>query len=110
MSTNESWIPFNRASFPGEELRFVGEAIELGHISGNGKFTKESEALLSRICGSPAALLTTSCTHALELAARILRLKPGDEVIVPAYTFVSTASAFAMSGAVPVFVDVDHQT
>lgn len=110
MSLSETWIPFNRASFPGAELNFVGEAIELGHISGNGKFTKESETLLSKICGSPATLLTTSCTHALELASRILRLGPGDEVIVPAYTFVSTASAFAMSGAVPVFVDVDERT
>ena len=110
MSKNYSWIPFNRASFPGAELNYVGDAIELGHISGNGKFTKDSEELLSQICGSPATLLTTSCTHALELAARILRLGPGDEVIVPAYTFVSTASAFAMSGAIPVFVDVDEQT
>lgn len=88
----------------------MAEAVRGGHISGNGPFTKRAELKLAEISGSPHALLTTSCTHALELSARILKLGPGDEVIVPAYTFVSTASAFAISGARPIFVDVDPLT
>jgi len=91
-------------------LTYVAQAVQRGHISGNGTFTREVEALLAQISGSPTALLTTSCTHALEMSARVLRLGPGDEVIVPAYTFVSTASAFALTGARPVFVDVSPLT
>ena len=108
--TKDTFVPFNRPSFAGDELQNIAEAVARGHISGNGSFTLEAEELLARISGSPVSFLTTSCTHALELAARILRLGPGDEVIVPAYTFVSTASAFALTGAKPVFVDVDPLT
>lgn len=100
-------IPFNRASLAGQELQYVADAVKQGHISGNGPFTRTVEQRISQIAESPAALMTTSCTHALELAARILELGPGDEVVVPAYTFVSTAAAFALTGARPVFVDVD---
>ena len=103
-------IPFNRAANVGNELENIAEAIRSGHISGNGKFTKEAEKLLCTVSGSASVLMTSSCTHALELAARVLELGPGDEVIVPAYTFVSTASAFALTGAKPVFVDIDPLT
>lgn len=103
-------IPFNRPSTVGNELENISRSVSNGHISGNGEFTRISENLLSKISGSTNVLMTTSCTHALELAARVLELGPGDEVIVPAYTFVSTAAAFAMTGARPVFVDVDPLT
>jgi dTDP-4-amino-4,6-dideoxygalactose transaminase len=86
------------------------DALERGHISGNGWYTRRCEALLGEImCGSPV-LLTTSCTHALEMAALLLDAGPGDEIIVPSFTFVSTANAFAMRGARPVFVDVRPDT
>lgn len=110
MKSSLPLIPFNRPTLAGPELKYISEAISAGHISGNGFFTHKAETLLAQISGSPIALLTTSCTHALELSAHILRLGPGDEVIVPAYTFVSTASAFALTGARPIFVDVDPLT
>ena len=103
-------IPFNRAAVVGNELANISQAIKNGHISGNGKFTQQAEILLKDVSGSDNVLMTSSCTHALELAARVLQLHPGDEVIVPAYTFVSSASAFALTGARPVFVDVDPLT
>lgn len=94
----------------GPELEYIRAAVERGHISGNGDFSKRAESVLSQISGSPDVLLTTNCTHALELSARLIDLRPGDEVIVPAYTFVSTASAFALAGARPVFADVSPET
>ncbi|MHB1066466.1 MAG: dTDP-4-amino-4,6-dideoxygalactose transaminase [Candidatus Nanopelagicales bacterium] len=100
-----SMIPFNRPSFPGNERSYLEQSIANGSISGNGEFTKFAEAALSELHGGAAVLLTTSCTHALELSARLLDLQPGDEVIVPSYTFVSTASAFMWNGARPVFAD-----
>lgn len=103
-------IPFNRASFDGHELSHLTEAIQNGHVSGNGAHTRRAERILSGIHGSGASLLTTSCTHALEMSALLLRLNPGDEVIVPSYTFVSTASAFLLHGGTPVFVDVRDDT
>ena len=103
-------IPFNRPSFEGNELEYLAQAVANGHTAGNGPFTERAEALLEAIHGGGTALLTTSCTHALEMAARLLNLKPGDEIIVPAYTFVSTASAFAWNGAKPVFADVRPDT
>jgi dTDP-4-amino-4,6-dideoxygalactose transaminase len=103
-------IPFNRPAVVGNELLNISQAIDKGHISGSGSFTLEAERLLSAVSGSENVLMTSSCTHALELAARVLNLGPGDEVIVPAYTFVSSASAFALTGAKPVFVDVDPLT
>lgn len=98
-------IPFNRPSFHGNERRYMEQAIANGSISGNGEFTRKAEAMLSELHGGAAALLTTSCTHALEMSARLLDLQPGDEVIVPSYTFVSSASAFMWNGATPVFAD-----
>lgn len=103
-------IPFNRASLTGGELGLIRQAIDNGHISGDGPFTKRCEELLAGLVGSHRALLTTSCTHALELAALLLDLEEGDEVIVPAFTFVSTAAAFALRGARPVFVDIRPDT
>jgi dTDP-4-amino-4,6-dideoxygalactose transaminase len=103
-------IPFNRACFDGNELAYLAEAVENGHVSGNGPFTAQAESLLEAIHKSGRTLLTTSCTHALELAARLLDLQPGDEVIIPSFTFVSTAAAFMLHGAKPVFVDVDEKT
>ena len=98
-------IPFNRPSFEGRELDYIAETIRQGCISGGGEFTKRAEKILADQHGGSTALLTTSCTHALEMSARLLDLQPGDEVIVPSYTFVSTASAFRWNGAVPVFAD-----
>lgn len=103
-------IPFNRPTLVGGEILLIEDAVKRGHISGNGYYTHLAERLLTEISGSSNSLMTTSCTHALELSARILSLNPGDEVIVPAYTFVSTASAFALTGAKPIFVDVDSDT
>lgn len=91
-------IPFNRAATAEHQFDYLHQAMENGFISGNGPFCKRAESLLSDITGSPSVLTSTSCTHALELAARLADLGPGDEVIVPAYTFVSTASAFALTG------------
>ena len=98
-------VPFNRPSVQGRELDLLHESLTSGHWSGNGLMTARAESLLSSLSGG-IALLTTSCTHALELAARLVDVMPGDEVIVPAFTFMSSASAFALCGAKPVFVDV----
>ncbi|MGH9085211.1 MAG: dTDP-4-amino-4,6-dideoxygalactose transaminase [Acidimicrobiales bacterium] len=103
-------ILFNSPSFEGRELEYIEQAVIGQHTSGNGPFTQRAEALLDRLHDGGTTLLTTSCTHALELCARLLDLEPGDEVIVPAYTFVSSASAFLLYGARPVFVDVRHDT
>ncbi|HET7419904.1 MAG TPA: dTDP-4-amino-4,6-dideoxygalactose transaminase [Candidatus Dormibacteraeota bacterium] len=103
-------IPFNRPTFEGRELEYIQEAIAYGHISGDGPFTKRCHQLLESELGVPRALLTTSCTHALEMAAILLDLKPGDEVIIPSFTFVSVANAFVLRGARPVFVDVRPDT
>jgi dTDP-4-amino-4,6-dideoxygalactose transaminase len=103
-------IPFNRASFTSLEHEYISRAINNGHVSGSGSFTKVAEQLLTSIHGHGHTLLTTSCTHALELSACLLNLKPGDEVIVPSYTFVSTAAAFMLHGATPVFADVRSDT
>jgi len=103
-------IPFNRADIGPHDIELLTESISAGHISGNGPFTKRAEEQITEIIGSNRTLLTTSCTHALEMSALLLRLKPGDEVIVPAFTFVSTASAFLLYGAKPIFVDVRQDT
>jgi dTDP-4-amino-4,6-dideoxygalactose transaminase len=99
-------VPFNRSSVQGSEMEYVQDAIVGGHISGDGPFTKACEALLEKELSTARVLLTTSCTHALEMAAFLLELNPEDEVIVPSFTFVSTANAFAVRGARPVFVDI----
>jgi dTDP-4-amino-4,6-dideoxygalactose transaminase len=103
-------IPFNRASLLGHELDFVRQAVDNGHIAGDGPFTKRCEQLLEGALGGARTLLTTSCTHALELAALLLDVQPGDEVVVPSFTFVSGANAFALRGAKIVFADVRPDT
>ena len=103
-------IRFNQAFLAGRELEYVAEAVANGHVSGDGPFSRRAQAVLEQITGSPKALLTTSCTHALEMAALLLDIAPGDEVIVPSFTFVSTVNAFVLRGAVPVFVDIRPDT
>lgn len=103
-------IPFNKPSIVGSELIYVGQAVAGQHASGDGPFTKRAQAMLENSFGAKRVLLTTSCTSALELAALLCDLQPGDEVIVPSYTFVSTANAFVLRGAKPVFVDVRPDT
>jgi dTDP-4-amino-4,6-dideoxygalactose transaminase len=98
-------IPFNRPTISEYDQGLLREAVVGGHSAGNGPFTRKSEFKLTDRLGVAQTLLTTSCTHALEISALLCNLKPGDEVIVPSYTFVSTASAFALYGAKPVFVD-----
>lgn len=104
-------IPFNRPSWCGKEKDFISEAFENNWVSGDGPFTKKVQVLLEQKLQAPnKVLLTTSCTHALEMAAILLDLQPGDEVIVPSYTFVTTALAFYMHGAMPVFADIRPDT
>jgi len=103
-------IPFNRPGFEGREREYMADALDAGHISGNGTFTKRAEADLERILGVPRVLLTTSCTDALEMSALLLEVGPGDEVVMPSFTFVSTANAFVLRGAKPVFIDVREDT
>jgi dTDP-4-amino-4,6-dideoxygalactose transaminase len=103
-------IWFNRPAVTGNELRYIQQAITSGHLSGDGDFSRRCHARLAEISGAQKALLTTSCTHALEMAMLLVDLKPGDEVICPAFTFVSTANAVALRGARPVFVDVRADT
>jgi dTDP-4-amino-4,6-dideoxygalactose transaminase len=98
-------IPFNRPYVTAVELAYVQQAIEALHLSGDGAFTKRAHQLLQTMTQAPASMLTTSCTHALEMMALLVDLKPGDEVIVPTFTFVSTANAFVLRGARPVFCD-----
>ncbi|HEV8118260.1 MAG TPA: dTDP-4-amino-4,6-dideoxygalactose transaminase [Thermoanaerobaculia bacterium] len=103
-------IPFNRPSLAGREEEYMRRAVASGHLSGDGEFTRACHAWLEKALGVPAALLTTSCTHALEMAAILLRVGPGDEVILPSFTFVSTANAFVLRGARPVFADIRPDT
>jgi dTDP-4-amino-4,6-dideoxygalactose transaminase len=103
-------IPFNRPCVAGSELEYVGAAIEAGQTSGDGPFTKRCQQLLESRFGAAKAMLTTSCTAALEMAALLCNLGPGDEVVLPSYTFVSTANAIVLRGATPVFVDVRSDT
>jgi len=103
-------IPFNRAFLAGKESEFIQQAIASWKISGDGPFTKKCHARLESALGVPKALLTTSCTHALEMSALLLDLKPEDEVIVPSFTFVSSVNAFVLAGARPVFVDIRPDT
>lgn len=103
-------IPFNRPGLVGNELRYVADAITRGHTAGDGAYSKKCHAFLEEVLGVRRALLTTSCTHALEMAALLLDIQPGDEVIVPSFTFVSTVNAFALRGARPVFADIRPDT
>lgn len=103
-------IPFNRPFTAGKEFEYIQQAIGNMDLSGDGAITKKCHALLEQILEVPKVLLTTSCTHALEMAALLLDIKPGDEVIVPSFTFVSTINAFMLRGACPVFIDIRPDT
>ncbi|MDZ7584273.1 MAG: dTDP-4-amino-4,6-dideoxygalactose transaminase [Thiobacillus sp.] len=103
-------IPFNKPYMTGKELWYIAQAHAAGHLAGDGGFTKKCHAWLETKIGARRALLTHSCTAALEMAAILANLQPGDEVILPSYTFVSTANAFVLRGAVPVFVDIRPDT
>jgi len=103
-------VPFNKPCYTGNEDKYVLDAMRSLHISGNGPYTKRCEEWFENRLKCKRALLTPSCTHALEMAAMLIGIKPGDEVIVPSYTFVSTANAFVLRGAKAVFVDIRPDT
>lgn len=108
--TDAFGVPFNRPLFLGPELAAMETAMSSGALAGNGPFTHVCEAWLREYSGSAGALLVPSCTHALEMAAIMINIGPGDEVIMPSWTFVSTANAFVLRGARPVFVDICPDT
>ena len=103
-------IPFNRPFATGQEFTYIRDAISRAHLAGDGIFSRRCQAWLEEQVGCGHALLTHSCTGALEMAALLTEIKPGDEVIMPSFTFVSTANAFVLRGAIPVFVDVRPDT
>jgi len=103
-------IPFNKPPFLGHELDYVNDSIANDHISGDGRYSRRCHAFLEEKLGLRKALLTTSCTHALEMCALLLDIKPGDEIIVPAFTFVSSVNAFVLRGGKPVFADIRPDT
>jgi dTDP-4-amino-4,6-dideoxygalactose transaminase len=103
-------IPFNKPHMTGKELEYISHAHAYGHLSGNGPFTWKCHAWLEKNIGCKKALLTHSCTAGLEMAAILADIQPGDEVIMPSYTFASTANAFVLRGGVPVFIDIRMDT
>jgi len=103
-------IPFNRPHLTGHEIRYIQQAADQGQLAGNGAFTRRCQDWLQRALGAPHVLLTHSCTAALEMSAILAGVGPGDEVIMPSFTFVSTANAFVLRGATPVFVDIRPDT
>lgn len=103
-------VPFNKAFVSGRELEYIAQAIEKNHLAGNGHFTELCQKWLQSQIGSAKAFLTPSCTAALEMASLVADIQPGDEVIMPSFTFVTTASAFVLRGAKPVFVDIRPDT
>ena len=103
-------ILFNRPTNIGRELEYIAQALESGHLAGDGSFTKRCNLLLKEVLYVSKVMLTTSCTHALEMSAILLDIKPGDEVIVPSFTFVTTVNAFVLRGATPVFIDIRPDT
>jgi dTDP-4-amino-4,6-dideoxygalactose transaminase len=103
-------IPFNKPALVGNEIRYLHDAVRRGQLSGDGHYTRRCSALIEQITNSPKVLITHSCTAALEMAAMLAELGPGDEAILPSFTFVSTANAIALRGATPVFVDIDPVT
>jgi dTDP-4-amino-4,6-dideoxygalactose transaminase len=103
-------IPLSRPTVLGSELAYVGQSLDSGHLAGDGRFTRLCHELIEGITSSPKALLTHSCTGALEMMGLLTDLKPGDEVVLPSFTFVSTANAVVLRGATPVFVDIDPTT
>lgn len=106
----EPRIRFNRPTFVGSEIAYVTDAIQRGRLAGNNLYTQRCQQILQDVLGVRRAFLTTSCTDALEMAALLLDIKPGDEVIVPSFTFVSTVNAFVLRGARPVFIDIRPDT
>jgi dTDP-4-amino-4,6-dideoxygalactose transaminase len=108
--TENILVDFNKPVVVGSEHQYMAEAIASAKISGDGPFTKKAAALLENELGVPKVLLTTSCTHALEMFALLLDIQPGDEVIIPSFTFVSTVNAFVLRGAKPIFADVRPDT
>jgi dTDP-4-amino-4,6-dideoxygalactose transaminase len=107
---SEIKVDFNRPVIVGNEFEYMKQAIENRHISGDGPFTKKCHAFFEKELGVQKALLTPSCTHALEMSAILLEFQPGDEVIIPDFTFVSTVNAFVLRGAKPVFLDVRRRS
>ena len=103
-------IPFNKSSQQGKELDYIKNTISNGQVAGDQTFSRKCQSLLEDTLGVQKALITTSCTHALEMAAILLNIQPNDEVIIPAFTFVSTANAFVLQGASPVFCDIRPDT
>ena len=97
-------IPFNSPHLTGKEIEYIIDAHQTGQLAGDGKYTKIASRLIEKLINVNQSLITHSCTAALEMSAILLDLKPGDEVIMPSYTFVSTANAFVLRGAIPVFV------
>lgn len=108
--THHYKVPFNHSSLLGRELEYIFQAMSTGQIAGDQTFAKKGQALLEQALGVPRAMVTTSCTHALEMSALLLDIQPGDEVIVPSFTFVSTANAFALRGARIIFADIRPDT
>ncbi len=103
-------IPFNKPFSTGNELAYIGEALANHHLSGDGVFTRRCSDWLQQYTATRKALLTHSCTGALEMAALLAEIGPGDEIVMPSFTFASTANAFVLRGGVPVFVDIDERT
>lgn len=103
-------IPFNKPTLVGKELDFIIDAVAAGQLAGDGKYTFKCHAVLNEKVGCKSSLLTHSCTAALEMCALLAEIKPGDEIIMPSYTFVSTANAFCLRGGVPVFIDIRTDT
>jgi len=103
-------IPFNKPAYFEEAFPYIQEVLKQGHLAGDGSFTKKCSKRLEEVFGVPKALLTTSCTHALEMSAILLDIQPGDEVILPSFTFVSTVNAFVLRGAKPIFIDIRPDT
>jgi len=107
---NQIKIPFNLPAMVPNELENIQDVIVKGHLAGDGEYTKKCNALLEQITGAQKVLITTNCTHALEMTAMLLDIHPGDEVIIPSFTFVSTVNAFVLRGAKPVFADIRPDT
>lgn len=103
-------IPFNKPSLIGNEIKYIRDAVRLGQLAGDGAYTEKCQEKICQLAGARKALITHSCTAALEMAAILCDLQPGDEVIMPSFTFVSTANAVVLRGATPVFVDIDPET
>lgn len=110
MSERSIRIPFNKLYLTGKELEYIQKSIKSGNINGNNEYTRKCESLLEKTFNAKKILLTNSCTDALEMASLLINLEPGDEVIVPSYTFVSTVNAFILRGSKPTFVDIREDT